>query len=364
MKTNIRGYFNGNDWPIRLSISERNRDLHVEPGQHVRDDRGNLVNDPILERYVVKNGLSREVVPVESEVVMLTAQVNPVAAVARERSSPVLQATGFSKDAHGRLVPEFAAKPPAAAPIPPGTPGAMTVNQPGSPVRAYTLEQAQAVGLTGKIKPLPEDFGAPETGSGVPAPANQLPELKLPTEARRVPPPPLPAELVSIDEKMDPARAAAAKSLQASLSQAAQSNPDAMPVRSVAPTPVPARLTTPVVPPVTEAQVLAVPAKPASQEPKRQVAHPLNILNQPLPQPDLEGITANPDGTPVSPPSDDPPASAPSSAHSVVTPAVEAYKCPVCSGGPFSNRGLFTRHVRRYHRNQEAELMAGCPMAA
>lgn len=351
MKTNIQGYYNGNDWPIMLCISERNLTLQLGPGQHVVDNGGHKINDPILERYVSKNGLSREVVTFQGDVVPLPMPApSAVTIESKARSSPVLHATTFKTDKSGQLVPVFAAPPAPPAPAPQGTPGLMTVNQPGSPVRAFTMDEANKLGLVGKIKPLSEDYGATDTGTGVPAPGNQIPELRIPMEARRVPPKPLPPELTQVDERVTPAQAAMARSLQTSLNQAAQSNPDTLPTRPapapVAPEPVP--LTTPTVPLITEAEAASEPA-PA---PVRRTASPLaSIARKPLPQPDMPGITPDPQ--------EEPPAGAPTSAKQITS---KAFLCPLCTHAPFVDRGWLTRHANKVHPGRLEEVLAAYPL--
>lgn len=343
MKTNIQGYYNGNEWPIMLCVSERNLTLQLAPGEHVVDSTGRKVNDPLLERYVSKRGLSREVVASQGDVNPLPTPVNAVNIQSRATASPVLQATGFKMDKKGAVTPVFEVPKVNPAPAPQGTPGLMTVNQPGSSVRAFTVEEAQRAGLIGKIKPLPEDYGATETGTGVPAPGNQIPELRLPMEATRPPVRPLPVELTQLDEKMDPSKASVARSLQSNLAQAARNNPDSLPTRPLA---------NPVVPPVTEAEAVAAPAPLPV---KRVIANPLSkIMSQTLPEPNMPGITPQP-------PAVDLPVGAPASAKQVMD---KTFVCPLCDSEPMTNRGVLKRHANRYHPEKVAEVLAAYPLVS
>jgi len=165
--TNISGYFNSNPWPLILWISELNLQISVSaapPNQFVMDERGNRINDPILEQYCGQKMLQREVSP--TPVPLLQFKRNVLVA-GNERKSPVSSATGFVKDGQGRTV----AIPEAPSPSP-AIPLVST-----NPVKGMSLEAARKAGLIRPTKIIPEDFGAAET-AGTPSPGQAIPSIE------------------------------------------------------------------------------------------------------------------------------------------------------------------------------------------
>lgn len=56
----VVGYFNSNNFPIRISISKYNLNIELRPGQFITDEHGRKVNDPVFENQVGAMRLSRE----------------------------------------------------------------------------------------------------------------------------------------------------------------------------------------------------------------------------------------------------------------------------------------------------------------
>ena len=172
--TNISGYFNANPWPLILWISELNQSIQVAaapPNQYIVDDRGNRVNDPLLEKYCGPKMLSRELSPTPVPLVSFVARTPNFG---DERRSPVSTAKTFEKGKDGRTVAvplDQPASPPPSVPMP-------STN----PVKGLTMEQARAMGLIRPTKQVPEDFGAPETNSGVPSQGQAIPEIEYATD--------------------------------------------------------------------------------------------------------------------------------------------------------------------------------------
>ena len=58
--TNVKGYFNGNKWPIHVGISELNVTLTLKPGQFVETADHRKINDPLFEAYTKPFQLNKE----------------------------------------------------------------------------------------------------------------------------------------------------------------------------------------------------------------------------------------------------------------------------------------------------------------
>ena len=167
--TNISGYFNSNPWPLILWVSELNLQIQVAaapPNRFVQDDRGNRINDPILDKYCGQKMLQREVSQEPVPILLFTR--NPAAAKSDERKSPVSSVKAFARDSQGRTV---------AVPndVPETIPAVPLVST--NPVRGLTIEQARKAGLARPTKLVPEDFGAPET-AGAPTRGQIIPTIE------------------------------------------------------------------------------------------------------------------------------------------------------------------------------------------
>jgi hypothetical protein len=68
--TKVKGYFNGNNFPIELNISRFNTKKLIQPGGFVTDEAGRMINDPVLDSYCRSGpGLSRQMSQVPVEVI-------------------------------------------------------------------------------------------------------------------------------------------------------------------------------------------------------------------------------------------------------------------------------------------------------
>jgi hypothetical protein len=147
--TDVVGYFNPNPWPVHVSISEFNLSFVLNNrGEYIVDPQGRKINDPVFERYVIANGLAREM-SIEGEVPLLALAHRKLVASSKHGFSATMDVKR-DKDT-GNLV----SAAPAAAPSPevPRTNAA--------PVGGYTIEQAKKLGLINPTLPVPEDFGVP-----------------------------------------------------------------------------------------------------------------------------------------------------------------------------------------------------------
>ena len=201
-KTNVIGYFNGNDYSMRIDLSEQNLVLNIPPKGYVIDRTGRLVNDPILDRYVGRGKLSRASDPKQQTDVILLRPVNDTSAGPVLHSHSVTQVNGFeTKD--GRVT----AQKPTGDVKPVNTPPPQSYN----PVKGMTIEQAKALKLIKPTRPVPEDFGAEET-TGAPKAGQDIPNIAYAVDTvRGRKPTPLPAELAS---PATPQQAAIIQSLQ------------------------------------------------------------------------------------------------------------------------------------------------------
>jgi hypothetical protein len=374
--TNVVGYFNPNQYRIYVEISELNLKCELNPGQYIRDRAGNYINDPIFEDYVQPKGLSKStsetLVPINF-VPRFVKSVRPVHAVT--------QATGFVRQPDGQVVPSYQQAPQtqqADAPI----------NK--NPIFGMTVDKARQLGLIGKPRIVPEDYGVTD-GTGAPASGKDLPGMKYSIES----PPkvrtaaPMTPELMEADTRLSPQEAQRRTQLQQNLSRASQVAPPesfdpsqvrptapAAPVRLVAPE-EPTRLTAikpaqaqPIAkrpapapaPHVPAAIPTTAPAIPKRILPKRVAAVVEETPEEPeqpegedqsgMIQPLQEGDAGMPD--PVLEP--------PPAAHADTQPQEEAKRF-IClaDGKSFKYRSELERYVKRKYAANADELMKPYP---
>lgn len=363
--TNVIGYFNPNDYPLQLVLSEFNVTLQLPPKSYVVDRGGRLVNDPYLDAYVGKGRLSRASDPKQQVEITLLRPVNdptPAPTPAPHQHS-VSQASRFDTK-NGVVVPVQAV---STAPMPP-TPPPQSYN----PVRGMTVEQAKAMRLIKPTRPVPEDFGADES-TGAPKAGQEIPTIRYATDTvRGRKPAPLPAELA---QPATPQQAA----IVASLERAAATNPDDPNLLSgvaraaVAETLTPTAM--PTLPPPQLTEAAPPPPPPVAPIPARVTAPPIPVNPTPsqftqLPPPVLEeapqgglvvedelpGVGEVP---PVSATEEITEADRVEAAQRVPPPpSDESFVCGACKSTPFASKGLLLRHVRRFHKELETELMA------
>lgn len=336
-KTSVIGYFNPNDYPVKLDISAHNMVIMLEPKKYIVDRSGHLVNDPLLDSYVGKGRLSRASDPKQQVDVVFLRPVNPAPQPGVEPSPythAVSQATGFQvRD--GRVQPVHQ-QPTAVAPAQVPPPASY------NPVKGMSVEEAKKLKYIRPTKPVPEDFGADES-TGAPKSGQEIPEIKYATDTgpRGRKPRPLPAELA---QPATPSQAATI----AALERAASSNPDEIPLR------VPTGVTPLTIPATGPIPGLPKPQLTETAAPARATAPPIPVNPQPtqivatLPPPPQE------EETDIIVEEDLSTATAPAAAEEDT-----GITCPRCTEhAPFKNLGLYKRHIRKFHPAEEATLLA------
>jgi hypothetical protein len=270
--TNVVGYFNPNSWPIYIEISELNIKCELKPGQYIRDRAGNYINDPVFDDYVQPKGLSKATGDAPVPVNFVPRFVKTV-----RPAHSVTQATSFVRQPDGTVVPSYAQNPNVAAPEIPAN---------KCPHIGMTVEKARQLGLIGKPRIVPEDYGVTDS-TGAPTASKDLPGIKYSIES----PPkihtaaPLTPELTEADERLSPQEAARRAQLQQSLTRASTAtsgeNFDPARVRpagaAVAPVPMKA--------PSEPTSITAIPPKPVAKKAPAPAPAP-----QPAPAPHRGGI--------------------------------------------------------------------------
>ena len=349
-KTSVIGYFNPNDYPIKLDISAHNMVIMLEPKKYIIDRTGHMVNDPLLDSYVGKGRLSRASDPKQQVDIVFLRPVNPTPTPGQPGTAythAVSQATGFQvRD--GRVQP-VGMQPTAVAPAQVPPPASY------NPVRGMSIEEAKKLKLIRPTKPVPEDYGA-EEGTGAPRSGQEIPEIKYATDTgpRGRKPRPLPAELA---QPATPAQAATI----AALERAASANPDEVPIRpasGVAPIVIPATGPIPGLPKPQLTETAAAPTRTAPPIPANPQPTQMMVAALPPPPVEEEGGLVVDEELPTDPTvvieSD-----LPTTASITADDATGGITCPKCDGhAPFKNLGLYKRHIRRYHPTEESVLLA------
>jgi hypothetical protein len=358
--TNVVGYFNSNDYPMQLLVSEHNLTLHLPPKGWVVDRAKRVVNDPILDKYVGRGRLSRASNPNAKVPVVRIQAVNAVTPQGQpptQYQHPVYSATGFQRDANGVM---SAVRPQETAPQP-SVPPPVSYN----PVRAMSVEQARKLRLIKPTRPVSEDDGIPDT-AGVPIPGEKTPPIKYAVDTTRDPAPaqvvtaaPMTPEQATLVENMkvaqtlDPespdfADKAATLAVQRASGVVAPSSIPAPPPPSS--NPLLTRLTRN---PATAA--LVAPMLPVDPEPT------------PMTSADLPDPVLTPEPTP--PPSQPPlvvetefgvsPESSTVVQAPKEGPATTPLTCPLCPKlKPFSSSGYLMRHINRFHGDRAPALLS------
>lgn len=279
--TKVVGYFNPQKYPIFIEISEINLKAELAPNAYIRDRHGKYINDPIFESYCHSKGLARATAPEAVPIRLVPRFVK-----SQRPTAAVSQATGFSREKGGRTVPNFA---PAAAP-------AQEVPANKRSHTGMTIETARKLGLIGKPRLIPEDYGAEDSSDGHPK-SNAIPTIKHSIES----PPKIKSnnnlrpELEETDEELTVQQRQQRKQLQNNLKKAAATGSgehfDPSKIR-----PTTARPSTPAELPESfesvpeekpKARTRAVPIK---QTPKRvlPVRAPVEPAPEPEPEPEAE----------------------------------------------------------------------------
>jgi len=355
--TNVKGYFNPNTWSVQVAISELNLTVTLEPMQFVLDRRtGKKINDPILNRFVGPKMLSPEITPNPVPVIMIPVIAAPVPA------RPGYVVGQGTKDAKGKWqMPTTAAPPPLPATSSSGQP--IIASRPS--IQAMTVEEARKMGLIGRARLVPDDFGASEV-DGAPVEGAKIPRIKYAMESTprlaAARPGALPKEL---SEGVQPVLAPIIKSMEAE----ASSDPDRVNLnRRAAEAAVQeqlgetgvakfrqqvkaiARQNKPTVATIAKATPAAPPVV------HRQVAQPVVPITVPKPA-QLPSETDNPLMGGVAP--EDLPAPQLEEAKGPITPQDREsmpIRCGAC-GKEFKYPSWYTRHVHDKHRDRIAELL-------
>src|SRR3546814_892029 len=153
LTTNVLGYYNGNDWPINIVISELNQTITLQHGEYLMDSLGRKINDPYFDRFLLPRQLSKEVG--EQSVPLIQVPKVTQAPVNTGHVHSVTSVTEFKHDSKGVRRPVISAPPSVPTPA---------VNS--SEIRAMSVEEARAAGLLGKVRVVPADYGMPYNGNG------------------------------------------------------------------------------------------------------------------------------------------------------------------------------------------------------
>lgn len=314
------GYFNSNDFPMQLVVSEYNLTINLKPKEWIfdRSSPARLVTDPVLDRYVGKNKLSRATNPQkESPIVLLTAvnaQPQPGQPVPAYTHS-VTSATGFVKDdASGQLRPVLAVP---STPVPGVTPPVSY-----NPVKGFTIAEARRLKLIKPTKQVKEDAGAPESDHGAPTPLSQLPDIEIATDTSR---PQVASEVVA--QPITPDQHGVMEAMTTGVAAISPDEPD-----------------------LVAATIAAVKKGPAVPPPIPSNPTPTEIVVGP----DPASMIVESEIAPAAPAVVAPAKAATKSAK----PAAGSFQCPKCRAKPFPAPRYFTRHVNHYHPDEAAALVA------
>ncbi len=319
--TLVKGYFNPNSWPININLSCIGGSIEVAPMDYIVDRvSGRRVNDPVFEQLVGPKKLSRELGTKPVPILRLA----PPSAL----TAPSGQATPVGhrvRSADGKKWVEPAKALPAA---PQNMQRAADANS--RPFKEYTMEEARRLGLMGKQRLVPEDFGASEV-SGEPSHGEHVPFIKHSIESapKGVKARPLSEDFG--DMSQTPQNAGIVKALQAVAVRPPMENVDLSNRGSV--NQLMTRATSvPIAAPAIEEGALE---EPATIVPSIKGGRPVD-----LPPPDLGEESAEP---------------------AMKAASEKTCDCPVC-GECFLIWSLTAKHVKEKHPEQYAAAMALIPL--
>lgn len=361
MSTSTVGYFNPNDYPLQVVISEHNLTLHLQPKQWVVDRTGKLVNDPILDRYVGKGRLSRASDPAKALDVVILQPVNkqpPPGALPNTYQHPVYAATGFVRDGNNQMI-AVQATPTAPQPA---VPPPVSYN----PVKAMTVEEARRLRLIKPVKNVPEEAGVADT-AGQPLSGDKTPSIQYAHDLVRekAAAPAQPQAIVA--QPMTEAQAALVNNLHTATALDPESPEfanQAMNQAAKALQGQPAPTVVPPPPPPPTSAVLEKLTKPLSPPPIPTNPVPTVMTPAEFPDPVLTPEPTSPPNlvveeelAPAHPPVE-PPQKAP--AVPSTAPVQSGTTCPLCPGQTFSSPGYLLRHINRKHPDRVETLMKQC----
>ncbi len=350
LRTNVKGYFNPNTWPVQIAISELNLSIRLEPMQFILDRRtGKKINDPLLDAYVGPKMLRPEIVDTPIEVVPMPVIAAPV------QARPGYVVGQGVRDGDGKWQPPTVAAQPE---MPLTAPSGATLVSVRESVHGMTVEEARQRGLIGKPKFVPEDYGAAES-DGAPVEGRNIPSIKYSIESK---PRAAAAQIGALPEALlqnvDPKMAPILEGMKtaASTEQEAALEPVKMTPkvpnteiqrRTVAVPPAPAQSPAPSVAPAKRrlAQVV-VPEHAAEPEPEPEPAARIATTGPVPPSPDSPIYGGRFDDMPE-----------PSLMEGREEPGRELETICAACGKRFKFRSWYVRHVKQAHRDRLSELL-------
>ncbi len=151
------GYYNGNRWPIQISIARFNVTLTLQPNEFILDTAGRKINDPFFDRFVLPNRLSRELSDTPVPQILVPPVTAATTAPVVNDGQAVRAVTEFTTDAKGIRRPVI---PPPRMIQP------QAANQPS--YRGMTMDEARKAGFIRKVREVPEDYGVTDNSSATP----------------------------------------------------------------------------------------------------------------------------------------------------------------------------------------------------
>jgi len=367
--TTTVGYFNSNDFPMQLLVSEHNLTINLKPKEWIfdRSTPPRLVTDPILDGYVGKGKLSRASNPAKEAPIVCLTSVNAPPTPGQPApvyTHAVTTAKSFVKDpATGQVRPVMAAP---STPVPTTAPPVSY-----NPVKGFSMAEARRLKLIRPTKAIAEDFGATETASGAPRPGEQIPTIEYATDTTRPQPgsevvaAPITADQHGVMEAMTKGVATVspdAEDVVAATIAAVRNNPQSA-VAVQQPPPLPAvseaaaRLLNPqkasAIPPIptnpTPTEIIAEGPDPAAMIVEEEIAGAV------APAP-VAPVAAKKKAAALVPV---PPVNEAAVAVTTAAPVAERrFQCPKCGTKPFNAPKYFKRHVNQYHPDEAAALVA------
>lgn len=174
--TNTVGYYNGSGHPMQLMVTKLNVTLILQSNQYILDRQGRKINDPYFDHYLA-GGLKKET---SEQPVPLIAIPHVEPPVPRTSNYSVRGTQDVNPTREAPAVPEVVT--PAGAP---------TISQ--SSHRGMSVDEARRQGLIKRTREVPEDYGTPDTDTGLPPKPS---EIKYAVDTVRSRKTELPAELV------------------------------------------------------------------------------------------------------------------------------------------------------------------------
>jgi hypothetical protein len=212
--TNTVGFKNPHTHPVYFEINELNIKVELPPGKFIIDTQGNLLNDPVFDAYCHQNGLCK----VTSDAPVPLRLVPAAAKAGNRPNSAVTQAQAFVRNPTTGTVQPVYNQQQITEPPP--------VNK--IPILGMSVENARQLGLIGKPRLVPEDYGADES-TGAPERGKRLPDIKISIESQprvRTAAPLRPEQMESSLQDLPPAEIARRAALQNTITQAHAVSPE------------------------------------------------------------------------------------------------------------------------------------------